>query len=388
MFILLLMLAAFSIAGSAAYFSVTGLASTFHGTFWSTIVMGGSLEFGKLVATSYLYRYWKETQILLKTILVVLILCLMVLTSIGIFGVLSTGYQSDSIPLKQIEQKISLIDSEKHRLIERKQQIDNQIAELPSTTSRGRISLINGFKEEQTKITNRISSLEADELAIKTQLIQTQAHTGPIVYFAQAFGLDTDKASIYLIYLIVFIFDPMALALTLAVNIAVKKRELEKEPPVVIQEETLVVPPSEIEQPEEPDESYQMSYIDDEPVSDFQWDYIPTLEDYHEEKEPEEPKPIELPPRLDYSVTYSQPIYTYPPKEELLEPILLNEDPLPTESAISDIDEPKYVLEDQVNSYHYFKERVDRNEQLSPEEFAQYMTIRDSLQKQGFNVFI
>ena len=100
------MLAAFSIAGSAAFFSVTGLASTFHGTYWSVITMGGSLEFGKLVATSYLYKFWTKTHFILKTILLTLILTLMLITSVGIFGYLSASYQSDSIPLKQIEQKI------------------------------------------------------------------------------------------------------------------------------------------------------------------------------------------------------------------------------------------------------------------------------------------
>ena len=228
-FIALLVLTTTAIAGAAAFFSVYGLAATFSGTFWSVVMMGASLEAGKLIAASYLYRYWHKTSIWLKTYLMAGVATLMILTSTGIFGYLSSGYQQDVLPLKQAEEQIKVLEDEKDRLIARKTQIDKQIANLPTNSVRGRVQLIKGFKDEQASVTQRITSLDQEILANKTKLIQTQAHIGPITYIASAFGLDTDNATKYLIYLIIFAFDPMAVALTLAVNIAVRLRKEELE---------------------------------------------------------------------------------------------------------------------------------------------------------------
>ena len=110
-FIVLLALTTTFIAGSAAFFSVYGLASTFSGTFWSVVLMGSSLEAGKLIAASYLYRYWHVTNFWLKTYLMAGVAALMLLTSTGIFGYLSSGYQTDVLPLKQIEQQVKVLEN-------------------------------------------------------------------------------------------------------------------------------------------------------------------------------------------------------------------------------------------------------------------------------------
>lgn len=228
-FILLLIATTTFIAGAAAFFSVYGLAATFSGTFWSVVLMGASLEMGKLVAASYLYRYWTKTNIWLKSYLMAGVATLMLLTSTGIFGYLSSGYQTDVLPLKQVEQQVKVLEDEKVRLIQRKTQIDDQIASLPTNSVRGRTTLIKGFKDEQASVTARITELDKTILQNKTKLIETQAHIGPITYIASAFGLDTDNATKYLIYLIIFAFDPMAVSLTLAVNIALRLRKEELE---------------------------------------------------------------------------------------------------------------------------------------------------------------
>lgn len=227
-FIVLLALSATAIAGSAAFFSVYGLAHIFSGTFWSVVVMGSSLEAGKLVAASFLYRYWKKTGFILKSYLILGVVALMILTSTGIFGYLSSGYLSDTMPLAQIDKQVELLNSEKTRLIDRKTQIDNQIAQLPTNSIRGRTQLIKQFKDEQKTATDRISALDQQILEVTQKQIQTQAHVGPIIYIAKAFDLQTDDATKYLIYIIIFAFDPMAVALTLAVNIAIRIRDEEK----------------------------------------------------------------------------------------------------------------------------------------------------------------
>ncbi len=352
-FLLLLMVAAFSIAGSAAFFSVTGLASTFHGTYWSTVIMGGSLEFGKLVATSYLYRYWKETHLLLKSILLILITALMILTSMGIFGYLSTGYMSDSIPLKQTEQRVVLLEAEKTRLIDRKKQIDDQIASLPSNTSRGRLALMKGFKDEQNQLTARVGVLETEEIDLKTKVILSEAHIGPIVYIAKALKLDTDDATKYLIYLIIFVFDPMALSLTLALNIAVKLREkstINEILPDIVTEEPIIEEPI-IEEP---------IVLELEIIEESNIDHI--LEDLSFEEED------------TWVLADGSEIKTMDISEHI--------------PATKTVREYRTELENMISNFHYYKSRIDGGEILSQDENWKYLSIRDTLQKQGFNMYV
>lgn len=248
-FILLLIASTMAIAGSAAYFSVYGLANTFSGVFWSVVIMGASLEAGKLVAASYLYRYWKETNFALKTYLMAGIAALMLLTSLGIFGYLSSGYQQDVLPLKQKTEQITLLEDEKSRALARKKQIDDLMAGGPVVgavnkkngdidanaarvlreTTRSRDQLVRQYRAEQETVTKRITELDTQLLALKQDVIKTEAHIGPITYVAKAFNQSTDDATKWLVLIIIFAFDPMAVALTLAVNIALRLRREEKE---------------------------------------------------------------------------------------------------------------------------------------------------------------
>ncbi|PPD53420.1 MAG: hypothetical protein CTY12_04890 [Methylotenera sp.] len=368
-FIILLMLSAFSIAGSAAYFSVYGLANTFHGTFWSVVIMGGSLEAGKLVAASYLYRFWTKTQFVLKTYLMIGTLALMILTSTGIFGYLSTGYQTDALPLKQIEQQVKLLDEEKARLIIRKQQIDTQIANLPSDFSKGRLKLMKGFQTEQEQTTSRINQLDKDLLELKTKVIQTEAHIGPITYIAKAFDLDTDDATKYLVYLIIFVFDPMAVALTLAVNIALRERKKEKEdqsliidtPPITVQEKTVYSPPPPVDtvelEVEEP-LSYKSDWYEI-PADRIRWS-IPT---------------IETPDPVIEETTTPQPEQPY------VEPPQRRRRPY----AGVDTNVP---MEELLNQHQYYKTKEEQGDILTQDERWSYQAIKQALHTRGYNIYI
>lgn len=246
-FILLLIASTIAIAGSAAYFSVYGLANTFSGVFWSVVIMGGALEAGKLVAASYLYRHWKETHALLKSYMMAGIFALMLLTSGGIFGYLSSGYQTDVLPLRQLNSQIKILEEEKERKLVRKVQIDGEMAKLPTPnlgsidfsdpratdaatralaqTQRMRDAATKVYLAEQQQVTKRINELDKDLLELRQKQIKTEAHVGPIIYIASAFNVETDQATKWLVFLIIFAFDPMALALTLAVNVVLRLRE-------------------------------------------------------------------------------------------------------------------------------------------------------------------
>lgn len=228
-FILLLILTTTSIAGAAAFFSVYGLAHTFSGTFWSVVWMGGSLEAGKLIAASYAYRYWKQTPWVLKSFLIISIFVLMLLTSVGIFGYLSSGYQTDTLSFKQNEQQVLLLEKEEKELQSRKKEIDKQIAELPPNFVRGRRQLIDSFQSETGRINKRLPELTAEVQKLKSQQIQAEAHVGPIIYIAKVFDMPTDNATKWLIFLLIFVFDPLAVTLTICVNIALKLRKDEKD---------------------------------------------------------------------------------------------------------------------------------------------------------------
>lgn len=250
-FIVFLITAAAALAVTAAFFSVYGLAILFAGAFWMVVVMGTALEMGKLVAVSYLYRFWDKTNIWLKSYLMLGILVLMVLTSVGIYGILSGGYQTEAIPLKQINQQVVLLEQEKEEKLLRKRQIDEQIAQLPSNMVKGRERLVKQFREEQVQVTTRLNELDAAIQELRVKQINIEAHVGPITYIAKAFGLDPDNATSYLIILIVLGFDPMAVALTLAVNIALRERELQKRAAAETAKEPIILV-EEIKTPEPP----------------------------------------------------------------------------------------------------------------------------------------
>ena len=83
-FIILLILSALTISATAGYFSIYGLAAIFTGSFWSIVIMGSSLEVGKLMAASYVYRFWDKINFLMKTYLISAIIVLMFITSVGL----------------------------------------------------------------------------------------------------------------------------------------------------------------------------------------------------------------------------------------------------------------------------------------------------------------
>ena len=94
-------LSALLVAGSAAFFSVFGLSKLFAGATLSVVIMAGSLEFAKLISASFLYRYWKSINVLMRSYLTVAIVTLVLITSAGIFGFLSNAYQGATIDFEK-----------------------------------------------------------------------------------------------------------------------------------------------------------------------------------------------------------------------------------------------------------------------------------------------
>lgn len=248
-FILLLIIATLLLAGSAAFFSVYGLAKIYTGLvvvggfsfslpISAGVIAGISIETGKLMAASYLYRYWHNTGVFLKCYLLAGIIVAMILTSVGVYGYLTASYQTDSIPLQETETKIQLMDDRKHdletlkeELKERRIHLTKQVDDLPSNFGKYRENTRKQIQPEIDKINKDIKQyseelqlIVEEQHKLKTELIHTKVHVGPIIYVARIFNQEVDDAINWLTLMIMSIFDPMAVALTICVNIALVKR--------------------------------------------------------------------------------------------------------------------------------------------------------------------
>lgn len=240
LFIILLAFTTFCIAASAAFFSVFGMMQTYSAIAIPILIMGASLELGKLMTASVLYRMWGKLKSL-KYYLMVALFGLMLMTSLGIFGYLTSGYQKDSIPMEQITQKLQTDKQEIDRLIARKAEIDQQIAKLPANFVTGRQKLMTSFETELKNISPRIDALQKEIGEYQTKKIDTEGHIGPIIYVAKIFNRSPDEAVFWFTLLIMLVFDPLAIALTLATNMAIKHRQeslVVTDPPVIAPEPT------------------------------------------------------------------------------------------------------------------------------------------------------
>ena len=255
---ILLGIAALLVAGCAAFFSVTGLGLLFHGAAISVMIMASTLEFAKLVSAAYLKQKWWDIGRFLKIYLTIAVVTLMFLTSMGIFGFLSDAFQQQSIVIEQVDRKIGVLNNKitlNNAEIER---YNNQIANFSQIRNSQETNLskmierqqgtsrISGMiknADAQIKLSsNRIDSLSSQNTIIyqeidevKNQNIDLEKQIGGFRFVAEAFGIELKKAVKYFILIIVFVFDPLAIALILAYN-TTQKPEL----PVINEEIALV----------------------------------------------------------------------------------------------------------------------------------------------------
>ena len=227
------------VALAAAGFSVYGLAYTFAGMFAPVVFMGCALEAGKLLTASFLYRYWNKINWWLKLYLSLAVIVLIIITSIGIFSFLSKGYQEDTLVLNNNKIKIEQLESEKKSLIEQKKEINKYRAEATKavvsaekSTRRWMFTEKNATAKQARAdisiIDNRMTEIGKELVTLQQAQINTQLHVGPIIYLAKAIHKDVDVATTYLIVLLILVFDPLAVALTISLNISLKVYNDEK----------------------------------------------------------------------------------------------------------------------------------------------------------------
>jgi hypothetical protein len=222
-FILLTFLAALFLESIGTIVSIQGLCLLF-GIEPLIIALAIAFDFGKIVGVSILYKEWNELPKQIKYYMVAASIVLMTITSAGGAGYLSAASQKALLPTKSLQVKIDALVQEKEKLESRKKDIDNQITNLPADMVKGRTKLIANFKEELSRVNNRIVTLDQELPLAQVELIEKSSHAGPITYIAEATHTTAEQAMGVIIGLIIFVFDPLAIALILSGNYLVEKR--------------------------------------------------------------------------------------------------------------------------------------------------------------------
>ena len=313
-------LSALAVSGSAAFYSVFGLSKLFAGASLQVIIMAGSLEFAKLVTASLLYQYWGTINRWLKYYLSIAVFVLMVITSGGIYGYLSGAYQETATKSEFLDKSLAVLQTKQNRFEEQKTDLNIEKTQLNQTISDLRTSLSNPTsvsywdetaqqvitttssstrralqKELESTITDRDNinlKLEAvmdSVMRIDTELLdleignEEQRELGPLKYLAEQTGKDMGTVVNWFLLLIIFVFDPLAIALVVAANFAFSQinptrkkeilkitRKIKKEPIQKKTEEVKTVPKEVImEELSQTEISRELDKNDEEPKEEL-----------------------------------------------------------------------------------------------------------------------
>ena len=220
-------LSALLIAGSAAFFSVFGLSKLFAGATLAVIIMAGSLEFGKIIGASFLYRYWNSIANWLKVYMTVGVITLVGITSAGIFGFLSNAYQGATIEFEKQsttllykEDRLEQLEEDKIYL---KQELEQSVNSLPDNYPTAKRKLREEYNPKVLELNDEILDIKQDISDLKVELVETGVDVGPAIYLARAFDTDIDTVVKFFIFILIFVFDPMAVSLVIAYNVVVRK---------------------------------------------------------------------------------------------------------------------------------------------------------------------
>jgi len=241
MFGYLTLFTALILSMSAAVYSILGLTAIFAAAFWPIVVLGGSLEFGKIVTTLWLHKYWNQAELQYKVYLSFAVAVLMLLTSMGVFGFLSKAHLDQAVPSGDVAAKVLIFDDKirtqqdnikaaRAALTQMDAAVDqtmsrstteqgaDKAANLRRSQARERTALQNDISKAQTEITK----LQEQRAPIASEMRKVEAEVGPIKYIAALIYGDNPEANLlekavrWVIILIVVVFDPLALTLLLA----------------------------------------------------------------------------------------------------------------------------------------------------------------------------
>jgi chaperonin cofactor prefoldin len=245
---LLTLLTALAISTVAAWYSIIGLMAIFAGATTAIMIMGIVLEIGKLICASWTFTNWKKCPVIMKTYFIVAVIVLMLITSLGIFGFLSRAHITQSNPTSLMEERIERIElkvNQRQVQIGRYQgRLDTLDQALQRYIELGAISKglakigamdneTNLLKTKIQGLENEIDGLMDEKYELKTNLSLAEVETGPIKYVAsmlydEVSASELETAVRWIIILLIFVFDPLAVVLVIAANISLRDYRRER----------------------------------------------------------------------------------------------------------------------------------------------------------------
>jgi hypothetical protein len=241
-------LSALSVSISAAFYSVTGLSMLFAGASLAVLIMASSLEVAKLVIASLLYQYWDKLNKILRTYLTVAACVLVLITSAGIYGFLSSAYQTTATKAEIVDKQIAALESKKHLYIDSRDNIlkeKQSLSELRGTLSKGSttqytdrkgnlvvrtnnaaIRNIETASKSDEKLSEKVDIVNDSIFSLENQILEVKTNSeatselGPLKYISKLTGQPMDKIINWFLLVIIFVFDPLAISLVIAANFA------------------------------------------------------------------------------------------------------------------------------------------------------------------------
>lgn len=236
-FLILLFLTAILLSSVAAYYSVLGLVQIFPGAFWPIVIMGSVLELSKLVTASWLYRNWSSVPFLMRSYFTGAVLILMLITSMGIFGFLSSAHiqtmttsATSSIQLSTLDQREKMLQSRMNFILKQSERPDGP---TPQET------------RELRRLQRQLEDINTQQLPLRQTENKLMGEIGPIRYVAELLYDQSDpkfidKAVRVVIILIILVFDPLAILLLIAANMNLQDRAFDKTGSRVLQSDVVI----------------------------------------------------------------------------------------------------------------------------------------------------
>ena len=250
-------LTAIALSAIAAYYSVIGLAQIFPGSYWPIIIMGSVLEVAKLVTVSWVYNNWKTTFSALKVYFLIAVILLMAITSMGIFGYLSKAHIEHSTGITPLvekemiyEEKIKTlkenIETNRKNVLQLDAAVDQVMARSADERGAERSNQIRKAQQKErlraadeiARAQTEIQKITEEKSPISLEIKKAESDLGPIKYVADVvYGTQDrdliDKAVRLVIFVIIVVFDPLAVLLLIAANQTYRRIKEEKVKPEI-----------------------------------------------------------------------------------------------------------------------------------------------------------
>ena len=233
----LLLICALALSGTAAYYSIVGLATIFSSAFAAVVVMASILEASKLVVASWLYHNWQRVNGFIRAYLTAAVVILMLITSLGIFGFLSKAHVDQNLNgidvnlrIEQLDAQIASSRETVQRYRTQLEQLDRSInIQLDANRATQALAARRQQQAERDQIKQRLDAEEARGLdlnqqrtALRQRLSAIETEFGPIRYVAEFFTNgqrpDLDRSVRWMIMVLVLVFDPLAVLMLIAAN--------------------------------------------------------------------------------------------------------------------------------------------------------------------------